>query len=212
MGWLALALIAGAAAILLWLLRVPRLLATIAAAALLLGATGYALQGKPRVSGQPAATTAQGLMIEPGMVAFRTAMLGDTHRAAWSLADAALARGDQREAVAILIDVVRRDPGDASAWTALGTGLAIHDGQQLSPSAEFAFAQAVRLDPSAPGPPFFLGLALLNSGEIDQAQVAWRRALALVPPDAPYREDVAARLDIADRFIAMMASGAIPAR
>ncbi|GAA0733515.1 tetratricopeptide repeat protein [Sphingomonas japonica] len=211
MGWLALALVGAAAGAALWLGRMPRGLAAIAAAALMLGATGYALQGRPRLAGQPATSAAQGLTIEPGMVAFRSAILGDAHRAPWSLADAALARGDARESVAILIDTVRRAPRDASAWTALGTGLAIHDGQQLSPSARFAFAQAIRLDPHAPGPPFFLGLALLNSGELEPARTAWHRALALVPADAPYRDDVATRVLMADRFIAMMA-GTPPSR
>lgn len=204
MGWLALALVALGAGAALWILGVPRLLATVAAAAILLGATGYALQGRPMQPAAPVATADQGLQVDPGLIAFRAAILGERHRAAMSQADAAMARGDKGEAVRILIDAVRRAPDDPGTWTALGTMLAVHDGQQLSPAARFAFAQAVRLDPRAPGPPFFLGIALLNAGELEPARTAWGRALALSPGDAPYRRDIVERIRVIDGFRAMM--------
>ncbi|WP_448501890.1 tetratricopeptide repeat protein [Sphingomonas sp.] len=204
MGWLALALVALGAGGLLWLLNAPRSLVSLLAAALLAGATGYALQGRPLQPAQPVARGAQGLNADPGLVTFRMAILGTRHRAPMSLADRALAEGRRDEAVRIMLDTVRREPNDASAWTGLGTMLAVHDGQQLSPAARFAFARAVAIDPKAPGPPFFLGLALLNAGQLEEARTAWQRALALSPPDAPYRNDIAERIRIVDRFAAMI--------
>ncbi|UZK69526.1 cytochrome C biosynthesis protein [Sphingomonas sp. S1-29] len=204
MGWLALVLLGLGAGGALWWLGAPRMLATLMAAALVLGATGYALQGKPMQPAAPVATGDQGLRVDPGLIDFRAAILGERHRGAMSLADGAMARGDKGEAVRILIDVVRRAPEDPGAWTALGTMLTVHDGQQLSPAARFAFAQAVRLDPKAPGPPFFLGISLLNAGEIDPARTAWAQALALTPANAPYRGDIVERLAVVDRFRAMM--------
>ena len=47
MGWLVLFLLVGASLALLWLLGVRGGLLTASAAALLLGASGYALQGRP---------------------------------------------------------------------------------------------------------------------------------------------------------------------
>lgn len=204
MGWAALAAIALAAAAALWALGAPKMLASLLGAALLAGATGYALQGKPLQPAQPVARAAQGLNADPGLVDFRLAILGTRHRAPMSLADRALAEGDRGEGVRIMLETVRREPNDASAWTGLGTMLAMHDGQQLSPAARFAFARAVTLEPTAPGPPFFLGLALLNAGQFDDARAAWVRSLALAPPDATYRRDIAERIRIVDRFAAMV--------
>lgn len=204
MGWLALALVGAGAGVILWAAGAPRALAALLGAAMLLGATGYALQGRPELAAKPAAAQAESLQTDPGLVEFRAAILGDRHRAAMTMADRALERGDRRAAVRILLDLVRRAPRDAGAWTMLGTVLAAHDGGQLSPSARLAFARAAAIDPQASGPPFFLGLALINAGEIDAARRAWRRALALTPATAPYRQDIALRLGLVERFAAMM--------
>ena len=54
MGWLALLLIGAGSFALLVALRVDRLLWSFAGAALMLGATGYALQGSPTLPGKAA--------------------------------------------------------------------------------------------------------------------------------------------------------------
>ena len=55
MGWALLFLLAGSSFGLLWLLRVRGGLLTASGAALLLGASGYALQGNPNLPGAPVA-------------------------------------------------------------------------------------------------------------------------------------------------------------
>ncbi|TKD50961.1 tetratricopeptide repeat protein [Sphingomonas baiyangensis] len=196
MGWVALAVLAGVAAWLLRLLAAPRGLTTALAAALMLGAAGYAWQGRPMQPAARAAGLATTAPTDPGFVGFRSALLGDRHRGALTMADRALAGGDPGAAVRLLIETTQRAPRDAAAWAALGHVLARHDGGQLSPAARFAFSRAIALDPAAPGPPFFLGLAMADAGDLAGARTAWQQALRLTPGDAPYRAVLAERLRI----------------
>jgi cytochrome c-type biogenesis protein CcmH len=89
--------------------------------------------------------------------------------------------------------------------------LALHDGGTLSPSAEFAFRRAIALAPKHPGPYFFLGVADIRAGQLAAARAAWAQALALTPPDASYRKEIADRLALLDRFIAANDGGQGPA-
>lgn len=203
MGWLALAIIAVAAAAGLWALGVSRTLASFAGAALMLGATGYALQGRPGAVANPVRADSQPIEVEPGLVAFRGAILGNADDAAFAESDAALRRGDPGAAVTAMLGAVQARPNDAAAWTGLASVYAIHDDGQVSPSAKFAFARAMALAPGAPGPPFFLGLAYAGAGDYQSAKGAWEVALAATPKDAPYRADIAMRVKLVDEFLAM---------
>ena len=57
-----------------------------------------------------------------------------------------------------------------------------------------AFGRAAELAPDHPGPPYFLGLAYAQGGQMDQAVEIWTRLLARSPADAPWRAQVEARL------------------
>ena len=207
MGWLWLAVLAGAAGVLLWRLGVSRVIAWFAAAALMLGATGYALQGSAGLPGKPVVAGSETIDIDPGMVAFREAIMpgapGD--HLILASADNRLRSGDTEAAANGLLQAIARNPGDAALWAGLGGALAAHDAGQMSPAARFAFARALRLAPGEPGPPFFLGLAYVQAGDLAAAKTAWLRALALTPRDAPYRVDIAERLVLIDQFQAMNA-------
>ena len=87
-------------------------------------------------------------------------------------------------------------------WTGLGEALAAHDGAQVSPTALFAFQQAMRLAPTHPAPPFFLGLAYVRAGDLAAAKPYWQRALALTPADISYRKDIEIRVALLDRVLA----------
>ena len=113
--------------------------------------------------------------------------------------------GDTNGAAQIILDDIAKHPDGAALWAGLGTVIAAHDGGQVSPAALFAFQKAVQLAPDSPGPPFMLGLAEIQSGQMAEAKVAWLRALSLAPGDAPYRVDIAERLVMIDQFIAMQA-------
>lgn len=201
MGWIALALAGLAAAAGLWALGLSRRLWSLAGAVLLLGATGYALQGRPALPARPVVADAVPIEVDPGMIAFRDAVFAPSREDALTLAtaDARLREGDARGAVAGLEQAVAARPGDAVLWSGLGYTLALHD-SAVSPPARFAFARALALAPRQPGPVFFLGMAYANAGEFAAARPAWVRALQLSPATAPYRGDIVARLAAVDQF------------
>lgn len=207
MGWIALGLIGLLAFATLWLTPTSRALAVPVAAALFFGAAGYALQQHASLGGHPVEADVKRIEIDPGLADFRQEIMpaaaGD--KAILVAADDRLRRGDTAAAVRLLIEAVHRRPNDAALWAGLGGAIAMHDGDQLSPTAQFAFRRAAALAPDEPGPSFFLGLAQVRAGDLASAKLAWIQALRLSPEDAPYRTAIAERLVIIDRLIAMQA-------
>jgi tetratricopeptide (TPR) repeat protein len=203
MGFVWLFAIMIAAAALLWRLRVARPLWTMVGAALMLGATGYALQGRPRAPGVSRVADGAPIAVDPGITQLRDDMFGArfTNDGAFLIAaDAMMRSGDPRAAVQWTLAGIRAVPGSTLLWTGLGGSLARHD-RQLSPAALFAFRHAMRLAPNHPGPPFFLGLAYVEAGRFAEARPAWRRALALCAQNSPYRSAIAVRLVLLDRYL-----------
>lgn len=201
MGWFTLAILAAAAGAALWLIGVPRTLASFVAAGLMLGGAGYALQGRPMLAASPVAAQVQAIEVDPGMVQYRTAILNPENPAAFAAADAALRRGDPGAGVEAMLAAVRANPRDATAWTGLGSAYAAHDMRQMSPAAKFAFARAVALAPRTPGPYFFLGMAAAGAGDLRAAKTAWEVALTQVPRGSPLREDIAMRVRLVDTMM-----------
>ncbi|MEG8052376.1 hypothetical protein QP185_02255 [Sphingomonas aerolata] len=133
MGWLWLGIIAVGAFALLAVLRVDRLLWSMVAAALMLGAAGYALQGEPELAGHPVVT---GTTITPddgSMIELRDKMLERyTGAAAYLVAADAMTRiGERRAAVKVLLGGIRVAPKSLVLWTGLANALAAHDGDQV---------------------------------------------------------------------------------
>ncbi len=203
MGFLALLLLGLAAAGLLWRLRVARPLWSLAGAALMLGATGYALQGRPLLPGQPTEANATPIDVDEGLVELRGDLFGRyTADAAYLTAsDAMLRAGDAGAAVQVMLGGIRHYPGSSELWSGLGTDLSIHDGNRVSPPALLAFQQAMRLSPRHPGPPFFAGLAYVRAGQFADARPYWRRALALTPTGAPYHAPIVVRLALLEAYL-----------
>lgn len=170
----------------LWLLRVRGAGLTAAAAALLLGGAGYALQGSPSLPGAPAENM-EARNVLP-LTDARHAFFGDfTPAEPWLRMSEALARdGKSVEAVGILQNAVKRYPGDAQLWIGLGNALVDH-GHGLSPAAELAYKRAEQVAPGHPAAPFFYGLALARSGDRDGAVTLWKQILAKAPPNASWR-------------------------
>ncbi|WP_380787336.1 tetratricopeptide repeat protein [Sphingomonas sp. R86521] len=204
MGWISLAIIGVAAFAMLAWLKVDRLLWTMVAAALMLGAAGYALQGSPSLPAHPVVTALAPTPDDGELTDLRDRMLERyTGQAAYLVAADAMTRlGDRRAAVQVLLGGIRIAPNSLVLWTGLGEALAAHDGNQVSPAALFAFQQAMRLAPRHPAPPFFLGLAYVRAGNLEAAQPYWARALALTPPGISYRKDIAIRVALLDRVLA----------
>jgi cytochrome c-type biogenesis protein CcmH len=185
-GWLILLSLIAASLALLRLLGVRGAILQAAAAALLFGAAGYALQGRPGLAGAPAKGTSASEFIS--LTEARQAFFGSFSRNEhWLVISDALARdGKSADAAGILQSAVREHPDDPELWIGLGNALVDH-AHVLTPPAEFAFRRAAELAPDHPGAPFFYGLALARSGDRQAAVAIWRRILVKAPPDASWR-------------------------
>lgn len=203
-GFVALALAGLSAFGVLVLLRLPRILWSFAGAALFLGAAGYAWQGRPGAPASPARPARDVIAIDPAAIALRDRLVGRfTADASYLVAsDAMLRTGNERAAVQVVLGGLRRIPNSFILWTQLGTNLAIHDGDKVSPAAKLAFERALRLAPRHPAPPYYAGMAYVRAGDLAMAQRLWRRAVALSAPDTDYRRQIAGQLELLDRFVA----------
>jgi cytochrome c-type biogenesis protein CcmH len=186
MGWLILLLLFAVSLGLLWRLGVRGGLLTASAAALLLGASGYALQGSPNAPGAPA-RGGGGHDIFP-LTDARHAFFGHFSPAeSWLRISEALARdGKSEDAVGILQNAVKRYPADPQLWIGLGNALVDH-ARGLTPPAELAYRRAAEMSPGYPAPPFFYGLALARSGDRAGAVVIWQQILKTAPNNAEWR-------------------------
>lgn len=209
MGWVWLAVIGAGAFALLAVLKVDRLLWSMVASALMLGAAGYALQGRPGLAGHAVSSRPVAAPDDSDMIDLRDKMLERyTGAAAYLVAADAMTRiGDRRAAVQVLLGGIRVAPRSLVMWTGLGNALSAHDGNQVSPPALFAFQNAMRIAPRHPAPPFFLGLAYVRAGDFAAARPYWKRALALTPASVSYREEIAVRYALLDRYLTLQAEG-----
>lgn len=198
MGWLILLALVAASFAALWAMRVRGGLLTAALAALMLGASGYALQGQPSLAGSQAVGS-EGRDVLPLRDA-RHAFFGNfTAGESWLSMSEALGRsGNTEDAVNILQNAVRRYPADAQLWIGLGNALVDH-AHGLTPPAELAYRRAAELAPGHPAAPFFFGLALARSGDREGAVALWKDVLAKAPPNAGWRPLVESGIAALDR-------------
>jgi cytochrome c-type biogenesis protein CcmH len=205
MSWaLAVLLAVVAFCVVAFVLRAPRRGWEAIGAALLLGIAGYGLQASPGLPGspKPPAETVSGdagSMVEARrLLQGEGAALGDDRVV---IADALARHGQYANAAAMLRAAVEKNPHNAEAWLALANALVSHADGLLSPASLFAFRKAGEAEPDHPGPPFFLGLALAQSGRLGEARALWAELLERSASDAPWRPDLEARLARLDQFI-----------
>lgn len=206
MSWVMVLLLAAVSfALIAFLLKAPRGGWEAIGAVLLLGIAGYALQGHPYQPGAPKAPVETAAGNAKALVEARKALDGRGGQGAsnWVVISDALARhGQFGDAAGVLLGAVDKDPKNSDAWLALGNALVGHAEGTLSPAALYAYRRASETAPDAPGPPFFLGLALAESGRFAEARQLWGDLLKRSPPDAPWRADLEQRLARLDAFIA----------
>ncbi len=204
MGWIILLLLIVLSLGALVLFRVRGAALTASAAALLLGAAGYAIQGSPDQPGAPA----QGIAahdIFPLTEARHTFFGNFTPAESWLRMSEALARdGQSEDSVGILENAVKRYPGDPQLWIGLGNALVDH-ARGITPAAELAYRRAEQIAPGHPAAPFFYGLALARSGDRDGALKLWRGILSEAPKDAGWRP-------LVEQGVEALSSPASPAR
>lgn len=199
-------------AVLVFVLKVPRATWEIAGAALLFGLAGYAVQGHASLPGAPKAPVEDQRAADATLLRQRQQM-GDKFGEGQSwlvVADALSREGQFRAAADFLGRAVAQHPDDADLWVALGNALIGHSDGMITPAAQFALRRAAKLNPDHPGPPFFMGLALAQSGHLVEARAMWADLLKRSPPNAPFRGDLVARLARLDQLIAMSEGKAAP--
>ncbi|GAA4775712.1 hypothetical protein GCM10023219_24000 [Stakelama sediminis] len=206
MGWVALGLIGIGAFALMMAFGLRRNIWMLGGAALMLGATGYALQGSPDLPDAPVSAERPISNDGQGLRELREMLFGRiTGESPYFLASEALIRsGSTETAVTVMLGGVSSLPDNAALWTGLGTAYSAHDHGLVSPAGKLAFNRAMALAPKHPGPPFFYGLALVREGDYAAALPLWRHALALTPKTAPYYSRIAMRLALLQRMIALM--------
>jgi cytochrome c-type biogenesis protein CcmH len=214
MSWLVTFLLAAAVfCVLAFLLKAPRRGWEAIGTALLLGIAGYALQASPGLPGAPKPPQQTITGNPAALVDARQALSGKGQVSAdnWVLVGDALARhGQYADAADVLLGAVEKDPHDGEAWLAMANALIAHADGTLTPAALFAYQHASAAAPSDPGPPFFLGMALAQSGRLADAKATWAELLRRAPKDAPWRSDLETRLARLDSLIEQQ-GGAQPA-
>lgn len=202
MGWVILLALGALVALALRLARIGRGTWWLAGAALMLGAAGYAWQGRPGLPGKPVQAKAASGDVDDDLAELRGALFGRfTADQAFALGSDAYARGgDLRGATDYVLAGIRQNPKSVMLWSDLGLVLTQHDGDTLSPAASFAFRRAIALSPQHPGPYVFLGLAAIRAGEFARARAAWAYAVGLTPANASYRAGLVERLALLDQL------------
>lgn len=187
MGFVALlALVVATATSLWWAGRLRGAALQVTLAALMFGAAGYAIQGRPGLPGSPKEGSA-GRPALP-LTEPRQAMLGTFTAGERFLliADSFARRGNTGEALGAVRAGLRAYPNDLALRIGLANALVDHAGR-VTPAARLAFEQARAIAPNHPAPLFFEGLALARSGEAEEGLSLFRQALALTPQGTSYR-------------------------
>jgi len=198
MGWILLLLLALAAFAAVW--RFGRLDSAglqLLAAALLLALAGYAWQGRPGLAGSPKAPSQAQALSDSAFARVRQDLIGrfDTADRWLTIAEGFQRRGDTRGGAGLIRSALREHPDNAILWIGYGDALVIHAGGLITPAAQLAFERAVALAPRHPAPRFFFGLALAQSGRLDEAERLWRELLEATPADGRWRAIVEAQLE-----------------
>lgn len=214
-GWIiAVVLAALTFAALVRVFRLPRGGREVAGVAIVAGLLGYALQGSPGEAGRPTASRADTADDSTAnLIALRQAM-GNPYgqgRDYLITADAFARAGHYADAAKMLRGAIRKYPGDADLWLALGNALVGHTDGQITPGARYAYRQAATIAPGHPGVPLFLGMALAQSGEFREARAAWQGLLDMPGMEqAPWRAELTAKIARLDALIAMQEGGTPP--
>ncbi|WP_340314968.1 tetratricopeptide repeat protein [Rhizorhabdus argentea] len=197
MGWLIFLFMALIVVGLLWRFgKLPKGGIELVAAALFLAVAGYAWQGSPGLSGKPTPPPAEVRTPDNEAAVERQKMFSKIGSDADVLrsADGLQSQGLTLYAIAIIKNGLEKRPQSADLWVGLGNELVIHGGGMMSPAAQLAFQRAAAIAPDHPGPPFFMGLAYAQAGQLDRAETVWRALLDRSPANASFRPELEQRL------------------
>ncbi|TNE31901.1 MAG: cytochrome c biogenesis factor [Alphaproteobacteria bacterium] len=212
MTWLPiLALAVLAFLIVAFVFRLPKSGWAMFGAVLMFGLAGYALQGSPGMPAAPKSVASNDRGSGEAMVDARRALFDPAQPKPHYLtvSDGFARRGKYERAANILRSGLAENPAHGEGWLALANALVEHAEGQVTPASLYAYGKAEGALPGHPGPAYFLGFALIRSGQPMQARAVWSDLLESSPPDAPWRADLAERIAQLDELIARM-QGARP--
>jgi cytochrome c-type biogenesis protein CcmH len=112
---------------------------------------------------------------------------------------------DPADAAEAYEKAVALDPDSALAWTGLGVSLTELNDGEVTADAQQDFARALKLDPTLPGPAYYLGEVAIETGHKDEGLNAWRAIAARWPAGDPRRHE------LEQRIAAVAAGGTAPA-
>jgi len=197
-GWLFLLVFAALVLGLLWrFARLDRNGLQFLASALLLAMAGYAWQGSPGLAGSPKRAGAEERVPDSLFTQMRPDLLGRFDNAdRWlRMAEAYQRDGDTESGAKMIRQALKQHPRDVDLWVGYGNALVIHADGMMNPAAQLAFQRAAQIAPDHPGPKFFFGLALAQSGRFDEAERIWTELLATAPPSANWRAAIERQLE-----------------
>jgi cytochrome c-type biogenesis protein CcmH/NrfG len=196
-GWFALGLLSVLSlSVLVFFVRSSKGLWQVAAATVLLGMAGYALQGRPSLPPAPAKPLEASAVGATQLVEIRADMdqsFGSAQR--WLVtADSFAKQGDYPLSASYIQSGLRTDPQNADLWSALGLQLMLASEGQMSPPAQLAFDKARTIRPIYPAPYYFDGLARLFAGDLDGAILLWEKTVSLATPNAKWKTRIESQL------------------
>ena len=199
-GWLALSLLSLLSlSVLVYYVRSSKGLRQVAAAAVLLGMAGYALQGRPSLPPAPAQPLKASAAGATQLVDIRADMdesFGSAKR--WLVtADSFAKQGDYPLSASYIKSGLRIEPKNADLWSALGLQLMLASEGQMSPPAVLAFDKARAIQPKHPAPYYFAGLARLFAGDLDGAILHWEKTVSVATPKAKWKTRIESQLQAA---------------
>lgn len=207
-GWFALGLLSVLSlSVLVFFVRSSKGLWQVAAATVLLGMTGYALQGRPSLPAAPAKPLEASAVGATQLVEIRADMdesFGSAKR--WLVTANSFAKqGDYSLSASYIQSGLRADPQNADLWSALGLQLMLASEGQMSPAAQLAFDKARAIRPKYPAPYYFAGLARLFAGDLNGAILLWEKTVSLATPNAKWKTRIELQLQAAKALQAQAA-------
>ena len=88
----------------------------------------------------------------------------------------------------------------------MGNALVAHADGVVAPAADYAYRQALRLDPEGPAPRYFYGLALAQAGQLDAARKQWLPLAQSAPEGSKIKAELQANIARIDAMLAMDAA------
>jgi cytochrome c-type biogenesis protein CcmH len=114
---------------------------------------------------------------------------------AWTyLGRAYLTLGDNNDAARAFLRAIQIDKNNAALYSAYGEALVDASQGAVPPEAEAAFKKALTLSPKDQASRYYLGFAFAARGDKAKAIALWQSLIDEAPPDAPYRQELAARI------------------